>query len=203
MLKKILITLVILLALAAAGIYWLAGQLGLSGNMQANLDVATGLSAKLACSGYHLSGIPREKLYADIDSYAPISSVLRLGVNRHNPVTSATLLRNVVKTATYRPGLGCTLNIGDTTAVDRLSMPDLQPNPASWPQGNRVDSINPTLQQQLDAIVAADNQAQLQTRAMLVVHDGQVVAESYANQVENFTLRFLIPGIVDKTVKRG
>lgn len=49
-----------------------------------------------------------------------------------------------------------------------------------WPAGNRVNTIQPDMQNLLDDIVAVDNQAGLNTRALLVVNDGQIVAESYA-----------------------
>ena len=185
--KKLLIGILIFLAVCAGAWYWAASKLGLSSDMQAKVEVATGLSAKLACSGYHLSGIPEQALYADISSYAPITPVLSLEVDQQN-VTTASLLGAFRRSATYRPGLGCTLDIANPTngapnVIDQLAARRVVPGSEPWPAGNTVnsDSINPTVQETLERLVATDNANNFHTRAMLVVHNGQIVAESYAD----------------------
>ncbi|MEM7097512.1 MAG: serine hydrolase [Pseudomonadota bacterium] len=179
MLKKLLIACAVLITLIFAGGFWLYQQLGLSGSLQANVAVATGMSAKLACSGYHLSKIPKQGLFEDIDSYTPISSVLQLGF-RDNGVTHATLLSTAIKTATYRPGLGCTLNIGDTSHLDELTMPDVTAGTEVWPIGNEVQDFDSQITELLKDIMQADNSAGLKTRALLVVQEGRIVGEQYA-----------------------
>ena len=64
--KKLLIVLAVLLILVIGGGYAGMRALNLSINdLQANIDVGTGMSAKLACSGWHLSGLGEQQIYAD------------------------------------------------------------------------------------------------------------------------------------------
>jgi CubicO group peptidase (beta-lactamase class C family) len=56
-----------------------------------------------------------------------------------------------------------------------------------WPHGDRVDSIDSALQSLTDSLIAQDNSANLDTRALLVVHQGNIVAESYAQGATSST----------------
>ncbi|MEM9622502.1 MAG: serine hydrolase [Pseudomonadota bacterium] len=146
------------------------------------LRTGTALAAKLACSAHHLTGMPEKAASEEIYSYVPLGDWLRVDYRRDNRLVAATLMRTSTKTATYRPGLGCTINNGDTSAVDALVVAPLPAEvTAPWPAGNMVDSINPGMQTLADSILQRDNAAGYNTRAIAVVHQGKLVAEAYAD----------------------
>lgn len=145
----------------------------------------TGMGAKLGCSGYYVTGLSAEQSYKDLLTYSPVLKLVDLNFDEGSKSVNAEFLGLETASAKYRPGLGCTLSIGSTEPLDQLavSLPSPSDYPASkepWPKGSGVDSIHPDIQRRLDAMLASDNQQGLQTRALLVVNNGQVVAESYA-----------------------
>ncbi|MFV8783196.1 serine hydrolase domain-containing protein [Microbulbifer sp. SA54] len=147
------------------------------------VNVATGMGAKLACSGRFVSGFSPDQNLEDLASYSPANQLLNLEYDEGNRRVSASLLGLGHTSASYREGLGCTLDIGDTAPLDRISAAKLTPSEAPWPIGNSAPAIDPELQQKLDALLAADNAAGYQTRALVLIQDGQLVAESYAEGV--------------------
>ena len=179
--KKLLIVLAVLLILVIGGGYAGMRALNLSINdLQANIDVGTGMSAKLACSGWHLSGLGEQQIYADIDSYTPISSVLNLRFSADKRTVQTNILGLGHGSATFRPGLGCTLDVGDTRTLDTLQMQPPQRSAAPWPEGSAVDALTESTQALMEEILATDNAAGYHTRALLMAVDGKIVAEAYA-----------------------
>lgn len=136
------------------------------------LAVATGMGAKLGCSAYFVSGQEPQQIIEDLASYTPINRRLTLefGDNR----VHASLFGLAPASATWRPGLGCTLDIGDTAPLDNLVVAQSTPK-LQW-----VLSEQPALQAAMEALLTADQAAGLQTRALLVLQDGKLAAESYA-----------------------
>ncbi|WP_078083953.1 serine hydrolase domain-containing protein [Microbulbifer mangrovi] len=145
--------------------------------------VATGMGAKLACSGHFVSGFSEARNREDLASYSPANQLLDLQYDNQGKRVTATLFGLGKTTATFRPGLGCTLDIGDTRALDKVVPAPLASTTGDWPTGENPAHLDPTLQRTLDAILAEDNRAGLNTRALLVVQNGQLVAESYGEQV--------------------
>lgn len=153
--------------------------------------VATGMGAKLACSGYYVSGFSASRNLEDLASYSPANRLLDLQYD--NQRVTATLFGMGERSATYRPGLGCTLDIGDTSALDEVALTPLGAGKGDgegegegekeWPAGPAATQINLEMQRTLDDILAADNQSGLNTRALLVVQDGRLVAESYGDGI--------------------
>ena len=86
--------------------------------VSALLPVATGLAAKLGCSSHFLSGFTPDRIIGDLVSYSPVSELVNLTFDDSR--ATATLFWQARTTATFRPGLGCTLDIGDTTALNDL-----------------------------------------------------------------------------------
>ncbi|WP_201276793.1 serine hydrolase [Microbulbifer sp. ALW1] len=183
--KKIILTLsaslaglLLILALLAPTI------LGFSITQLGNaVRVATGMGAKLACSGHFVSGFDAATNLEDLASYSPANRLLDLQYDETRKQVTATLLGMGKTSATFRPGLGCTLDIGNTKALDQVAIQPLAESSAEWPEGNRTGNIDSSLQQQLDEILQQDNSTGLQTRALLVVQDGKLVAESYADGI--------------------
>ncbi|WP_193163712.1 serine hydrolase domain-containing protein [Microbulbifer hainanensis] len=177
---KILFTVTVGLALALT---FLAPQLlGFSVTQLGNaVRVATGMGAKLACSGRFVSGFDDQRIRDDLASYSPANRLLDLQYGDHS--VTAELLGMATTSATYRPGLGCTLDIGDTSELDRVTAAPPPATDAEWPAGSAVHSIDADLQQRVEAMLARDNVAGLHTRALVVVQDGKLVAEAYGDGI--------------------
>lgn len=145
------------------------------------LQVSASMGAKLGCSGHFISGQDNQQILQDLTSYSPANSLLELHYSSSN--VAANLLGIRQASATYRPGLGCTLDIGDTQPLDRLQLSsakaDLSPG---LPQ-----QISASWQSKLDDLLAADNAKGLDSRALLLVKDGKLVAESYARGYNAYT----------------
>lgn len=138
------------------------------------LAVATGMGAKLGCSAHFVSGHDRQQILEDLASYSPINRRLTLDVSDNR--VQASLFGLAVTSATWRPGLGCTLDIGDTAPLDAL----VAGQAGSATTLELPQQVDPALQAALAARLAADQAAGLQTRALLVLQEGKLAAESYA-----------------------
>ena len=142
-------------------------------------NVGSGIGSKLLCSSRYVSGYSREQAYQDLIQYSAILEYLTIDYDDNNRSVSTSLFGIQGKTATALPGLGC--------AVDYLGINDryeIQTQAVSasndpWPRGSAVTTIDNAVQALVEEIVAADNAAGLNTRALLVVNGGEIVAESY------------------------
>jgi hypothetical protein len=140
------------------------------------LALATGMGAKLGCSAYFVSGHDPRQIIDDLASYSPINRQLTLDVGNNR--VRASLFGLAATSATWRPGLGCTLDIGDTAPLDRLIAG--QGRAGATLALEQAQPTAPALQAAVAALLAADQAAGLQTRALLVLQDGKLAAESYA-----------------------
>lgn len=175
--KKFLLALVVLLLIAAGGLW----SIGLSPtDLKANLDVGTGMGAKLACSGKYISGFGEQRIREDLASYTTATNILDFDYDDANQRVSVSFWGLGKTSATNRPGLGCTLDIGDTSPLNELRVSPQPDSSADWPAGPLVDTLNNDLQRRLEEMLAEDNRAGLDTRALVVVHNGAIRAEAYA-----------------------
>ncbi|GAB2504343.1 serine hydrolase domain-containing protein [Microbulbifer agarilyticus] len=183
--KKLLLTLLAIVAGLLILLSLLAPTLlGFSITQLGNaVRVSTGMGAKLACSGRYLSGFSHSRNLDDLASYSPANRLLDLVYDDEVKRVTATLMGMGETSATYRPGLGCTLDIGDTSALNTVTTTPIADSSAAWPLGNTVTNIAPTQQQRLEEILQKDNRAGLNTRALLVVQDGKLVAEAYGEGI--------------------
>jgi CubicO group peptidase (beta-lactamase class C family) len=148
--------------------------------------MSTGLGAILTCSERYVSGLPPEQNKQDLVSYSPMLDQVELIYDDANKRVVADFMGLGSTTAQYREGLGCALEIGDTAHLDAANIPAaaIEPN-ALWPLGNKVEAGQVAVQEKLEALLAADNAAGLQTRALLVVKGGRVIAETYASGLDH------------------
>jgi CubicO group peptidase (beta-lactamase class C family) len=141
----------------------------------------TGMAAKLLCSAHYVSGFSTAQAKADLSAYSSAFLWQKITFNPVEKSVTASIPYIADSTAKYRPISGCTLENGDTSQLDELKRPH---NPApmaneqKWPAGTQV-TPNPQLQQWLDKIMALDTEQAQHTRALVVIHNGQLVAESY------------------------
>lgn len=158
--------------------------------------VGSGFSAEILCGGVFVSGRAPAAVEAE-DLTGPGYEPLRYFQTRIDAETktvAASAYGLARQTAIYRDGLGCTLLDGKTAAELRAAAAGLfgGPPPAAgealWPEGERVDleALSPDVDKPaLDAAVAAafdepDPAHPRNTRALVVVHRGRIVAERYA-----------------------
>lgn len=181
--KKIIISIVSFSVVCVAIHFLLRVSLGFSPlRIGDAIGVATAMGAKLACSGYFITGLNKAQIIDDLASYSPVNRKLEIIYDEKSAQVSASLFGLGDTTAHYREGLGCTLDIGDTHALDALLIKPISPVPeAPWPFGGSVRTLNADRQTLLDEILATDNRSGLQTRALLVVEHGNIIAESYAD----------------------
>lgn len=156
-------------------------------------SVATGLSAKMACSGKYVNHLDNARILSDLSSYSPVTHLVSIKYNDQQKSVSTHFLGSAYRTASYRYPIGCTLNIGDTSQIDLISSSFTQQvrdftkaqkfisNSLAWPQGSRIDNVKPNIQSLVTSLVELDNTNNLDTRAFIVVKDGQIVAHSYAS----------------------
>lgn len=178
--KKLLISLALFSGLLiAVPPYFLGFSLF---NLSHAVQVATSLSAKLACSARFISGLDDQQIVSDLSSYSPVTELVNLKYSDTPSQVSADLFGLAPTVATYRQGLGCTIEFdGDDTLYQMASQPLPEPDHAPWPKGNRVGTVNPAIQNVLESMLAEDNRNGLDSRAMVVVQDGQIIAEAYGN----------------------
>lgn len=173
--KRIIAVVIIVFALAFA----FAG--GLTPSYLFNAPgVATGIGAKLLCSSRYVSGFSPAQAFDDLVQYSSILQYLDVDYDDTNRIVTTSLYGLATTTAGYQPGLGC---YADFNGFDERANAELLPMPvfsSRWPHGTRVETIDADLQRQLAAMVAEDNSNGLNTRALLVVKNGDIVAESYA-----------------------
>src|SRR5690606_12616770 len=142
-------------------------------------SVATGIGAKLACSMRYVMAQDEQQAAADIKIYSPILALLDYQYDDEQHRVRASLA-GYERTASWQEGIGCYLDYAGFTERQRLHWPQAEAVVADWPQGYQVNTIKPELQSKLAAMLAEDNALGHDTRALLVVHKGQVVAEAYA-----------------------
>ena len=182
--KKILLGIVVFLVIALVGGYWY---------MLPTFKVATGYTAKAVCSYHFLTGQDLESIMTELPGN-PLVPFLRPKVDETKGEATVTLWGWAGKQkAILRPGLGCTLLAGNGPFETRVaSMP--QPAPIDlnqpWPLGESVTTQQPPA---LDAVLDKwfqdpDPDNPRRTRAIIVVKDGQIIAERYGAGFSKDTL---------------
>ncbi|MEH6551485.1 MAG: serine hydrolase [Pseudomonadales bacterium] len=143
-------------------------------------SMSVGMGAKLACSSRYVTGMPAQLAADDLLVYSPLFNILSYDFDDKQQHVTASVLGLRSASAQFYPGFGCVLDIGDTNYLASVTAPVSPSTTGLWPQGDEVGELDVDLQKTLSTIMRRDNEAGLQTRALLVVRDGQVAAESYA-----------------------
>ncbi len=143
------------------------------------LNIATSYAAKTMCSGVFVSGRTPEATQEDL--YAV--SFVGTQVDRANQSVTSSLYGLASAKAMYRPGLGCSLVNGSTEAELRAQpSPPISSTKAEdftiEPKNTKLEALlaetfNPTLSEQNPT--PPNN-----TRAVVVLQDGKLIAEKYA-----------------------
>lgn len=146
--------------------------------------VASSIGAKLLCSARYVSGFSPAQAESDLIQYSPILEYLSIAYDDNNRQVTTSLLGLSETTASYENGIGCYVDYDGYSARADYDDSEMASSSSPWPAGAGVNTIQPIWQSLTDEIVRSDNEKGLNTRALLVVHNGNIVAESYAQQTE-------------------
>jgi CubicO group peptidase (beta-lactamase class C family) len=149
--------------------------------------VATGFVANILCSETFVSGQDPQKIFSETMAAMPgvglITWALNYSVDRTRKDVTVTLFGLGRSHAVYREGMGCYLDHGGVVAD--ISPPAAESkSPALLPEiagPAVVTPANPQLAAALDRAFAESSSPPFRrTRAVVVVKDGRIVAENYA-----------------------
>lgn len=138
------------------------------------IKVATGLGAKLACSGRYVAGQTDSQISDDLASYSPVTHLLKFENDEKAKTVTASLFDMSASSATFRDGLGCTLNVNGFSPLNEVH---LKPPQGPDPLNIQIDS---TVQAAIENILHRDNEEGADSRAIVVLKQGSVIGEVYA-----------------------
>ena len=155
--------------------------------------VGAAYSAKIMCSAIFVNGLPSSRA-REVDVLAdnnPLLTLITTNVDLRNQTVSAHAFGFRKRFAIYRPNLGCTL-AEDTDHIARLrnSTPFLRPitpqELLTSPLPANVDrrALNNVL---FDVMDEPGVRPERRTRAVVILHQGKVVAERYAQGITGQT----------------
>jgi CubicO group peptidase (beta-lactamase class C family) len=180
MLKKLLATFALIpIALLAWGAFYLSMV----------LNAASGFSAKNICSGYFLSGMPGQlTIEQELVPASPVLAHVSFEIDTANRLVDTRIFGLSQRRAVFTPGTGCTLLGKGRETLDRLLdvTESGAPDPSlPWPGGSAPAPENDALAPLLDAAFAEpDAHFARNTKAVVVIHKGQLLAERYATGVD-------------------
>lgn len=155
--------------------------------------VGAAFAAKHVCSAVFVSGRSLEAALDDLRAYrsTPLDLV-HVAVDRASRSVTGMLTGAARRTAVHRDGLGCVLAIdAAAAALASITLPPAAPRPdAPWPDGESDSPPSPgaALARVLDDAFAEHPEAlPKRTRAVVVVHEGRLVAERYAPGIARTT----------------
>jgi CubicO group peptidase (beta-lactamase class C family) len=151
--------------------------------------VATGFLANILCSETFVSGLQPDRIFSETTAAMPgvslITWAMDYHVDRARKDVTVTLFGLGRAHAVYREGAGCYLDHGDAAAT--IALPEGKPQPALLPDiagASIVAPQSPALATALDRAFAEPYQSPFRrTRAVVVVKDGHIIAERYADGV--------------------
>lgn len=151
--------------------------------------IGAAYSAKIMCSAIFVNGLPSTEA-RDVDVLAdnnPLLSLITTNVDLRNQTVSAHAFGFRKRFALYRPSMGCTLaEDQEHVAQLRSSTPvvtPIAPKPllsASLPTNVDRRALNKIL---FDVMDEPGPHPERRTRAVVILHDGKVVAERYADGI--------------------
>lgn len=151
--------------------------------------VATGFVANVLCSETFVSGADPDKIFSDTTAAMPgtglIGWALDYKIDRARRDVVVTLLGFGRSHAVYREGFGCYLDHGGAVAAISPPATEGKPSPPLLPEiagSSVVVPQSPQLGAALDrAFSEPDKPPFRRTKAIVVVRDGRIVAERYAD----------------------
>jgi CubicO group peptidase (beta-lactamase class C family) len=173
----------VLTALAAAGVITRPDRA---------IRVATGVAAHNVCSKTFVSGLDPPTVFAETierDGLRRLRPVLRMQVDRAARTVDASAAGLFASRAVFHDGLGCVLLHGTEpyipkSDIDALKVPKVPPLLGEIAGPDIVQPSDPALKTALDHAFEEPAAPPLRrTKAVVVVHDGRVIAERYAGGI--------------------
>jgi CubicO group peptidase (beta-lactamase class C family) len=157
------------------------------------MRVATGVIAHNVCSKTFVSGLDPQTVFSETSERAGLRRLRRLlkfQVDRAAMTVDASVAGIFGSHAVYHEGLGCVLRHGTSepyipkSDIHALRIPKSPPLLAEIAGPDLVQPSDPALKAALDhAFEEPDEPPFRRTKAVVVVHDGKVIAERYADGI--------------------
>jgi CubicO group peptidase (beta-lactamase class C family) len=157
------------------------------------IRVATGVVAHNVCSKTFVSGLDPQTVFTETiarDGLRRLRLVLRFHVDRTARAVDASVVGLLAGHAVFHDGLGCVLLHGSKepyllkSDIDALKVPKSLPLLAEIAGPDIVQPSDPALIAALDhAFEEPAEPPYRRTKAVVVVHDGKVIAERYADGI--------------------
>lgn len=180
MIKRVVVGLLLLIVLGLVGL----NSIGITpAFIVYGPGVASGIGAKLLCSAEYVIGSERDQAFEDLVQYSPILSQITIRYDETERAVTSSLFGMKEKTASFIPGLGCAVDYANYPQRFRLTVQQDEASAAPWPAGSAVSSIDLELQTLLETLLEQDNSRGLNTRALLLVHEGMIKAEAYGQSM--------------------
>lgn len=172
--------LAIIFGTIAYGVYYLSQA----------LPIIAGYGAKNLCSCVFVAGRDPQQVIAQ-ELGAALVNLGTYEAHYEDSSATASVFGLSQRKAVYRKGLGCTLisEISEEELRNQkaniLNKPVVNQDTIAWPDGNKVSDSSlhkfSKLARVVDAAFAEpDKENQVNTRAVIVIHKGELVAEKYA-----------------------
>lgn len=160
-----------------------------------SFPIATGYGAKVLCSGVFVSGRNEESIKEEDLNFFPVNCA-KCKINFTDSSATCSLLGLATHKAIYRSGLGATL-VNDLSEEQiraqhfRVAVkPLINTDSIMWPMGDKITDTLPgaidsiKLMNAVNAIFSDSGiNGVIRTRAVIVLYNGQIVAEKYADGV--------------------
>jgi len=164
-----------LLVFASAAALWL----GMAGKDL--FQTATGSVSRSLCAAAFVSQVDPQQIFREeqLPLMRSIGWAIRDQVDRSRREVRASVLGLFAARAVYREGLGCLLVHGDGPVPEAAGF---KPDPIArpWP-ATAVEANDPAIRRALDQAFAEPDPAHPRlTKAVVVLHNGQLIAERYA-----------------------
>ena len=157
------------------------------------IRVATGVVAHNVCSKTFVSGLGPQTVFTETiarDGLRRLRLVLRFHVDRTARTVDASVVGLLAGHAVFHDGLGCVLLHGSKepyipkSDIDALKVPKSPPLLAAIAGPDIVQPSDPELMAALDHAFEEPAEPPFRrTKAVVVVHDGKVIAERYADGI--------------------
>ena len=152
------------------------------------VQVATSLSAKLACSAKYISNMEHEQIIEDLNSYSPATSLVSIQYSDNPKEVETSLFGISNATAVFHQATGCHLLYPD---IEDLALEQTKPveeaQDETWPNGKQLRYVDLAVQAEVNQIMRKDDELGLDTRALLAIYDGELVAEAYGRGFDSQT----------------
>lgn len=174
---------VIILAALSYGVYY----------CWVSFPIISGYGAKNLCSAVFLAGRNEQQVRAQELGFSPMT-LGTFEIDYKDSSVTGTVFGLAKRKAIYRTGLGATL-VNELSEEEirnqhyRLAVkPAVNTDTVAWPMGDKVvavtdSSVDETkLKQAVENIfIEKDTAAPIRTRAVIVLHNGNIIAEKYAD----------------------